>query len=86
MLYYWFRNQRGFIMDEIVKDWIADPKTPMLATTKRACAMFDSWLVARHGYRSGLSSRQFAWVLKRCAYKWIGKPTKQWVLKCSQEI
>ena len=68
-------------IDRLTMEWIADSGTPMLATTKQAMARFDAWLVGRAGFSSGLSARQFAWVLKRCAYKYVGRPHKYWVLK-----
>lgn len=68
-------------IDRLTREWISDRNTLMVASTKQAIARFDAWLVARAGFRSGLSARQFAWVLKRCAYKYVGRPHKHWVLK-----
>jgi hypothetical protein len=75
-------------MDQIVKEWIADRATPATATTEGALKLFDAWCDRRNGTiaGSGMSAKQFAWVLKRCALRNGGGAKRQWVLKWAREI
>ncbi len=70
------------MIDGMVKDWIADRGTPATATTEVALRLFDEWVMGRVSCSgSGLSAKQFAWILKRMGCKPLGGAKRVWLLK-----